>query len=105
MFDPHDLTDPLYNSVIDHGELYDFVEIAQNNHQQGQLHYDRILGVRARLAAHRRPMTNVKIYGAAAAASAAIRTAWSDSGGTSSRVAPRRAFTRSIWAGAKPPRG
>ncbi len=50
MFDPHDLTDPLYNSVIDHGELYDFVEIAQNNHQQGQLHYDRILGVRSRLA-------------------------------------------------------
>ena len=64
MFDPHDLTDPLYNSVIDHGELYDFVEIAQNNHQQGQLHYDRILGVRSRLAAAPWPMTNVKIYGA-----------------------------------------
>jgi hypothetical protein len=64
MFDPHDLTDPLYNSVIDHGELYDFVEIAQNNHQRGQLHYDRILGVRSRLAGAPRPMTNVKIYGA-----------------------------------------
>ena len=48
MFDPHDLTDPLYNSVIDHGELYDFVDVAQNNHQQGQLHYDRILGIRSR---------------------------------------------------------
>ncbi|MGO9111158.1 MAG: putative collagen-binding domain-containing protein [Thermoguttaceae bacterium] len=65
MFDPHDLTDPLYNNVIDHGELYDFVEMSQNNHQQGQLHYDRILGVRSRLAGAPRPMTNVKIYGAA----------------------------------------
>ena len=63
MWDPHDLRDPRHQNTISHPELYSYVEIAQNNHQTGQLHYDRILEVREQIAAAPRPLNNVKIYG------------------------------------------
>jgi hypothetical protein len=63
MFDPHDLNHPMHSQVIDHPEVYEFIEIAQNNHQTGETHYDRIMEVRRRIAASPRPLTNAKIYG------------------------------------------
>ena len=63
MFDPHDFSDPMHSNVIDHPEVYSFVELAQNNHQKGETHYARILEVRRRVAASPRPLNNVKIYG------------------------------------------
>jgi hypothetical protein len=63
MWDSHDLANPQHNATIDHPELYTYIEVAQNNHQQGQAHYDKLLGVRRRIASSPRPMTNIKIYG------------------------------------------
>lgn len=63
MYGSHDLRDPIHNNTINHPELYDFVEAAQNNHQGGQSHYDALQSVRERIRAAPRPMNNVKIYG------------------------------------------
>jgi len=63
MFDSHDLSHPMHSNVIDHPELYSFVELAQNNHQKGETHDTKILEVRRRVAASPRPLNNVKIYG------------------------------------------
>jgi hypothetical protein len=63
MFDPHDLAHPLFNEIVEHPETYDYIEIAQNNHQVGQTHYDKIQEMRQRIASHPRPLGNVKIYG------------------------------------------
>jgi hypothetical protein len=63
MFDPHDMSNPMHSNVIDHPEMYDFVELAQNNHQKGETHYAKILDVRRRVAESPRPLNNVKIYG------------------------------------------
>jgi hypothetical protein len=63
MFDPHDLSHPLFEEIVGHPEIYDYIEIAQNNHQTGQTHFDKILEMRQRIAAHPRPLSNVKIYG------------------------------------------
>ena len=63
MFEPHDLSYPIYDNVIGNPELYDFIEISQNNHQTSQTHYDKIQEVRSRILAAPRPLSNVKIYG------------------------------------------
>jgi hypothetical protein len=63
MFDPHDLSHPIYKEIVDHPELYDYIEIAQNNHRTNQIHYDKIQEIRQRIALHPRPLSNVKIYG------------------------------------------
>jgi hypothetical protein len=63
MWDSHDLANPQHNATIDHPELYTYVELAQNNHQKGQAHYNKLLEVRRRISSSPRPMSNVKIYG------------------------------------------
>jgi len=66
MWDPWDLGHVAHRETFDHPELYDFVEISQNNHQRGQAHWDngRRQLERLRKAEKRRPVTNVKTYGA-----------------------------------------
>jgi hypothetical protein len=63
MWERHDLADPQYDATIDHPELYTYIEVAQNNHQSGQMHYDKLLEVRRRIGSSPRPMNNIKIYG------------------------------------------
>ncbi|MEX0599390.1 MAG: hypothetical protein WD205_02030, partial [Rhodothermales bacterium] len=52
--------------VYDRPDLYNYLDISQNNAWEGlgQNHYDRILYVRERTAGHVRPINNVKNYGA-----------------------------------------
>ena len=66
MWDPWDLDHVSHRETFDHPELYDFVEISQNNHQRGQAHWDNGLRQieRLRRDGHLRPVTNVKTYGA-----------------------------------------
>ena len=66
MWDPWDLSHPMHSSTFDHPELYTFVDISQNNHQQGQAHWDNAQKQRQRVLASGRvrPLNNVKIYGA-----------------------------------------
>ena len=66
MWDPWDLDHIAHRSTIDHPERYDFVDISQNNHNKGQLHWDN--GLRQIRRIHQsdepRPVNNVKVYGA-----------------------------------------
>jgi hypothetical protein len=64
MWGPWDLSDPMHDATIEHPEIYDFVEVSQNNQQKGQTHYDNLLQHRRRIAASPRPLNNVKVYGA-----------------------------------------
>jgi len=86
MFDSHDLSHPMHSNVIDHPELYSFIELAQNNHQKGETHYAKILEVRRRVAASPRPLNNVKIYGV-------------DGGPFGSSQEAMRRFWRNLFAG------
>jgi hypothetical protein len=62
MWDNWDLTHQMHQRTFAHPDLYSFVDISQNNHQQGQTHWDNMQAAH-RLLTDRRPMNNVKIYG------------------------------------------
>ena len=66
MWDDHDLMGAQHSHTIDHPEIYDFVDISQNNHQVGYEHWAKPQEIRTRIAnsGHIRPMNSVKIYGA-----------------------------------------
>lgn len=64
MWDDWDLSAERHRRTFDHPELYDFVDVSQNNHRQGQKHWDNFLDVRQRLAKQQRPMNTTKTYGA-----------------------------------------
>ncbi|MDF9797448.1 hypothetical protein OKW21_002711 [Catalinimonas alkaloidigena] len=66
MWDPWDLNHVAHRSTMDHPEIYDFVDISQNNHNKGQLHWDNGLKQIERIhrSEHPRPLNNVKVYGA-----------------------------------------
>ncbi len=64
MWDDWNLRGPQHRQTLDHSELYDFVDVSQNNHQKGQVHWDNFQWVREYLAEHPRPMNTVKTYGA-----------------------------------------
>lgn len=66
MFDPWDLSDLHHRETLDRPELYGFIEISQNNHQQGPAHWENAQIHRRRVlaAGPPRPLSNVKIYGA-----------------------------------------
>lgn len=64
MWDPWDLSHPMHRATFDHPQVYSFVDISQNNHQKGQKHWDNAQRQRKRIANKKRPLTNVKIYGA-----------------------------------------
>ncbi|MBN1674055.1 MAG: hypothetical protein JXR37_23595 [Kiritimatiellae bacterium] len=52
-----------HKHVIENDELYDYVDISQNNANSGQQHYDNAIRMRSLVeAAGARPINNVKIY-------------------------------------------
>lgn len=65
MWDPHDLGHIVHRETFDHPEIYDFVEISQNNHNRGDLHWNNGLVQIERLQKRNvlRPANNVKVYG------------------------------------------
>lgn len=52
-------------NTINHSEIYDFIDISNNNGQIGQVHYETGLWVRNHIATRAivRPINSVKIYG------------------------------------------
>lgn len=63
MWDAWDLTDEEHGHTFNHPDLYSFVDISQNSHQQGQTHWDNMQKAREMLSDQPRPMNTVKIYG------------------------------------------
>ncbi len=65
MWDAHDLSHEQHSNTFEHPETYSFVDVSQNNHQVGQVHWDNAQLMRQRIASTKiRPLNNVKIYGA-----------------------------------------
>lgn len=64
MWDDWKLTSDMHKRTFDHPDLYDFVDVSQNNQIQGQPHWDNFLYVRDYLASRPRPMNTTKTYGA-----------------------------------------
>ena len=64
MWDAWDLKDEQHRRTLDHPSLYAFADVSQNNHNEGQEHWDNLQWVRAYTAGAPRPLNNVKIYGA-----------------------------------------
>ena len=64
MWDDWDLTAERHRQTFDKPELYGFVDVSQNNHNNGDEHWDNFLHVRDYLAKAPRPMNTTKTYGA-----------------------------------------
>ncbi len=64
MWDDWNLTAERHKQTFDHPELYDFVDVSQNNQNGGQKHWDNFLYVRKYLSTQPRPMNTTKTYGA-----------------------------------------
>jgi len=66
MWDAHNLLAEEHKATFDHPETYDFIDVSQNNHQVGKVHWDNPMAVRKYVldSGHIRPMNTVKIYGA-----------------------------------------
>ena len=64
MWDDWDLAGDHHKRTFDHPELYDFVDVSQNNHNKGQKHWDNFSYVRKYLSGTPRPINTTKIYGA-----------------------------------------
>lgn len=66
MWDAHNLLADEHKATFDHPELYDFVDLSQNNHQVGLTHWQNPQQIRQQLldSGQIRPMNSVKIYGA-----------------------------------------
>lgn len=64
MWDAHNLGDAMHDNTFAKPELYDYVEVSQNNHQRGQRHWDSFHARWKSLEDAPRPMNNTKIYGA-----------------------------------------
>ena len=64
MWDQWNIKGDEHKRTLDHPEIYDFVDISQNNHNKGQVHWDNLQYIRAYVAKQPRPINCVKIYGA-----------------------------------------
>jgi len=64
MWDDWDIAGEEHKKTFDHPELYDFVDVSQNNHNKGQKHWDNFLYVKNYLSGLPRPMNTTKTYGA-----------------------------------------
>ncbi len=64
MWDDWDLHGERHRRTLDHPERYDFVDVSQNTHNKGQLHWDNLQWVRNHIQAKPRPINTAKIYGA-----------------------------------------
>ena len=63
MWDDWNLKSDMHKRTFDHPELYDFVDVSQNNHNKGEQHWDNFLYVREYLSGRPRPMNTTKTYG------------------------------------------
>ncbi|MFW6006508.1 MAG: hypothetical protein ACOCQ5_00870 [Halanaerobiales bacterium] len=63
MWDAWELSHSQHDNTFNHPEIYDFVDVSQNNHNTGQKHYSNAIKQRKRIENNPRPMNNVKIYG------------------------------------------
>lgn len=63
MWNAWELRHPHHFRTIDHPETYDFVDVSQNNFQEGVEHWSALQACRARVTDPVRPLNNVKIYG------------------------------------------
>lgn len=65
MWDPHNLDHPMHFETFDNPEIFNFVDISQNNHLSGDQHWNN--GIRQidylRKMNLLRPVNNVKVYG------------------------------------------
>jgi hypothetical protein len=66
MWDDHDLLGSQHGHTIDHPELYDFIDISQNNHRPANEHWEKPQLIRRKISVSGfiRPINSVKIYGA-----------------------------------------
>lgn len=64
MWDQWDIKAEEHRRTFDHPELYDFVDVSQNNHNKGEQHWANAAWVREYLAGAPRPINTVKTYGA-----------------------------------------
>jgi hypothetical protein len=64
MWDDWNLKADRHKQTFDHPELYDFVDVSQNNHNKGSAHWDNLAYVREYLSDRPRPMNTTKTYGA-----------------------------------------
>ena len=64
MWDDWDLTAKRHRQTFDHPELYDFVDVSQNNHNSGIRHWNNFGHVRELLKSRPRPINTTKTYGA-----------------------------------------
>jgi len=64
MWDDWNIKTAQHRRTIDHPELYDFIDVSQNNHMKGQVHWDNFQWVRRRISRKPRPINTVKTYGA-----------------------------------------
>jgi hypothetical protein len=64
MWDAWDIKHDTHKRTYDHPETYSFIDISQNTHISGQVHWDNLSWVREYIAKAPRPMNNTKIYGA-----------------------------------------
>ncbi len=71
-----DITTPDHRHMIDHPDLYTFLDISQNNTQRGQTHWDRMQQVRGLVRPRPRPINNNKIYTFDANPNVAIERWW-----------------------------
>jgi len=62
MKDNWDLRHARHQHVIDHPELYTFMDVSQNSHQSGQTQWDRLQALRSKLSDNPRPMNSTKMY-------------------------------------------
>jgi hypothetical protein len=53
-----------HGRTLDHPELYDFIEVSQNNHSNGRTHWENLRTFREHLDDKPRPLNSIKIYGA-----------------------------------------
>ncbi len=64
MWDAWDIKSKHHHVSYDDPVTYTFVDISQNNHNKGDVHWDNLQWVRNRIANGIRPLNTVKIYGA-----------------------------------------
>ena len=65
MWDPHDLSHPFHAETFDNPDIFNFVDISQNNHQSSDAHWNNGIEQikRLREMGNIRPVNNVKVYG------------------------------------------
>jgi hypothetical protein len=64
MWDDWNLRGPHHRRTLDHPERYQFVDVSQNSHLNGQEQWDNFQWVRTYVAERPRPINTVKTYGA-----------------------------------------